>query len=66
MDKYTLASFNEGTSQWETAAGTYTVRFAADVQDVRATAQYKLAKPEFWKVNDVLAPQGELKTLSLK
>ncbi|MDI9551909.1 MAG: beta-glucosidase [Bacteroidales bacterium] len=66
VDKYTLASFNEGTSQWETAAGTYTVRFAADVQDVRATAQYKLAKPEFWKVNDVLAPQGELKTLSLK
>ena len=66
VDKYTLASFNEGASQWETAAGTYTVRFAADVQDVRATAQYKLAKPESWKAHDVLKPAEPIQELSLR
>ena len=40
--KYTLASFNEATSAWEAAAGTYKVMFGANAADIRATADYKL------------------------
>ena len=63
---YTLASFNEATSSWEPAAGTYDVKFAANAADVRATAQYKHKKAQSWKVNDVLAPEQPIKELSLK
>ena len=66
VDAYTLASFNEATSSWETAAGTYDVKFAANAADVRATAQYKQKKAQSWKVNDVLAPEQPVKELSLK
>ena len=66
VDAYTLASFNEAASQWETAAGTYTVKFAANAADVRATAQYKQKKAQSWKVNDVLKPVETVKEISLK
>ena len=66
VDAYTLASFNETASQWETAAGTYTVKFAANAADVRATAQYKHKKAQSWKVNDVLKPVETVKEISLK
>ena len=66
VDAYTLASFNEATSSWETAAGAYEVKFAANAADVRATAQYKHKKAQSWKVNDVLAPEQPIKELSLK
>ena len=56
VDNYALASFNEANSQWEAAAGNYTVAFAASVKDVRATANYNLKKAQNWKVNNVLAP----------
>ena len=54
VDNYSLASFNEKTSSWETAAGTYQLLFAASVEDIRATAAYVQKKPLSWKVNDVL------------
>ena len=66
VDAYTLASFNEAASQWETAAGTYTVKFAANAADVRATAQYKHKKAQSWKVNDVLKPVETVKEISLR
>lgn len=56
VDDYTLASFNEKTSAWETAAGTYKVMFGADAADIRASAEYKVKKAGSWKVNNVLAP----------
>lgn len=37
-----LASFNEATSKWETARGTYTVHFAASVRDTRVKTTIKL------------------------
>ncbi len=49
-----LASFNEQTSAWETAAGTYTILFSADADTPRASAAYKLAKPLSRPVSDVL------------
>ena len=53
---YELASFNEAESQWEAAAGKYTVKFGASVEDIRATATYSLGKAYTQKVNDVLKP----------
>ena len=61
VDTYTLASFNEGTSAWETAAGKYTLLFAANVEDVRATAAFTLSKGASWPVANVLKPNMELK-----
>ena len=65
VDKYTLASFNEATSAWETAAGTYKVMFGADAADIRGTGEYKLKKAESWPVNNVLAPAQPVDELSL-
>ena len=56
VDAYTLASFNEATSSWETASGAYKLLFAANVEDVRQTASFNLKKAASWKVANVLAP----------
>ena len=61
VDAYTLASFNENASQWETAAGKYKVSFGANVEDVRAVGEFTQPKQMTWKVNDVLKPTMELK-----
>ena len=53
VEPYTLASFNEETSAWETAAGQYKVAFGASVADVRATATFKMAKAFSWAANPV-------------
>ena len=63
---YTLASFNENTSAWETAAGNYTARFGASVSDIRATANFKLANSQSWKAHKVLVPKTEIKRISVK
>ena len=65
VDKYTLASFNEAASAWETAAGTYKVMFGANAADIRGTGEYKLKKAESWPVNNVLAPAQPVDELSL-
>jgi beta-glucosidase len=66
VDKYTLASFNEATSAWETAAGTYKVMFGANAADIRGTGEYRLKKAESWKTNNVLAPAAPINELSLQ
>ena len=66
VDKYTLASFNEAASAWETAAGTYKVMFGANAMDIRGTGEYKLKKAESWKVNNVLAPAQPIGEMSLQ
>ena len=65
VDKYTLASFNEAASAWETPAGTYKVMFGANAADIRGTGEYKLKKAESWPVNNVLAPAQPVDELSL-
>ena len=65
VDAYTLASFNEATSAWETAAGTYKVMIGANAADIRGTADYKVKKAQSWEVNNVLAPAQPVKELSL-
>lgn len=62
VDAYTLASFNDNASQWETAAGTYNILFGASSENLRAKATYKLSKAQTWKVNDVMGPNDNYKT----
>jgi beta-glucosidase len=66
IDPYTLASFNENSSAWETAAGNYTVHFAASAADIRCTAPFKLAKPQSWPVHRVLLPAEPVKEIAVK
>ena len=49
-----LASFSEYQSEWQTAAGTYDIQFAANANDIRAHAAYKLSHPIVRKTNNVL------------
>ena len=63
---YSLASFNEAASQWETAAGSYTVRFGASVADIRATASFQVKKAQSWPVSEALAPVKEITEISVK
>ncbi|MBO5876085.1 MAG: glycoside hydrolase family 3 C-terminal domain-containing protein, partial [Bacteroidales bacterium] len=66
VDKYTLASFNEATSAWETAAGTYKVMFGANAADIRAAGEYRLKKVESWTANNLLAPAQPINEMSLE
>ena len=56
VSTYELASFNEKTASWETAAGEYKVQFGASVADIRVTASFRLSKAQSWEVHDVLGP----------
>lgn len=42
VSAYDLASFNETSDRWETAAGNYTVHFGASVSDIRESAVVRL------------------------
>ena len=65
VSAYELASFNEEVSQWETAAGTYTVKFASDAATVKASASYKKAKPSTFSVSaHACAPVEELNKMA--
>ena len=61
VDAYTLASFNEAASAWETASGTYKVMFGASAADIRATAECKIKKAQSWEAHNVLAPAQPVK-----
>jgi len=66
VDPYTLASFNETTSSWETAAGAYTAHFGASVADIRATAPFKLAKAASWPAHRVMLPAKPIEEIKVK
>ena len=66
IDPYTLASFNENSSAWETAAGSYTAHFGASAADIRCSMAFKLAKPQYWPVNRVLLPAEPVKEIAVK
>lgn len=59
MTAYDLASYNEATQSWETAAGQYTAHFAASADDIRTSATFKMSKSAV-KCHDVLRPTMEL------
>ena len=65
VDAYTLASFNEKNSRWETAAGTYTVSFAAHIEEVKARGTFN-GKARNWPVHSVLLPERELAEITVR
>ncbi|MCQ2064355.1 MAG: glycoside hydrolase family 3 C-terminal domain-containing protein [Bacteroidaceae bacterium] len=64
-DAYTLASFNEKASEWQTAAGTYTVKFAASALDVRQMATFK-GKAKSWPVKTLMLPETPVEEIAVK
>jgi beta-glucosidase len=60
LSLYDLASYNEATQAWETAAGKYTIGFGANVEDIRVTAPYTLSKQHTVKCHDVMKPNMPL------
>ena len=60
LSLYDLASYNEATQSWETAAGKYVIGFGANAEDIRATAPYSLSKPHNVKCHDVMKPNMQL------
>lgn len=66
IDPYSLASFNESSSSWETAVGTYQVKFGASCEDIRAKASFKMSKPQSWPVSRVMEPEVKLNILKVK
>ena len=59
LEDYTLASFNEKTSAWETAAGTYTAHFGASSEDLRAKVSFRM-KAKAWPVHKALLPAAPI------
>ena len=49
-----------GTTSYDFIAGKYTIGFAANVEDIRSTAVYSLAKMQSTKCHDVMKPNMEL------
>ena len=66
VDPYTLASFNEETSAWETAEGAYTAHFGASVADIRASVPFKVAKAQSWPVHRVMLPAKPVEEITVK
>jgi beta-glucosidase len=66
IDPYTLASFNEETSAWETAAGAYTAHFAASAEDIRASVPFKLTKAQAWPAHRVMIPKEPVVEVTVK
>nr|AIF26600.1 putative beta-glucosidase [uncultured bacterium fosmid pJB69A5] len=62
---YYLASFNEGNSCFEKAAGQYTVMIGASIEDIRAKANVSL-KAQSWQMHNAMPLQRPLNELSLK
>ena len=65
VSAYELASFNQDANRWETAAGNYTVKFGANVEDIKATAAYKQAKAQTFAVSDAFL-NVDIKEIAVK
>jgi beta-glucosidase len=66
IDPYTLASFNENASEWQTAAGDYKIYFAASSEDLKVSAVAKEPKTFSWRVHQVLLPKEKVNEIKVK
>lgn len=60
VTNYELASFHNDSHSWIGDKGTYTVKFGASVEDIRATASYRLAKDYVKVEHEVFIPTMSL------
>lgn len=58
VSAYEMASFNEATSAWETAEGTYEALFCASADDIRQRVSFNRKKAASWPVHDILGMTG--------
>lgn len=65
VSAYDLASFNEVSSAWETAAGTYQVHFGASAADIRCSVPFRRGKASRWEVNRVMEPVQPIQELTI-
>ncbi len=65
VNNYYLSSFNEATSAYETAAGKYTVRIGASVEDIRATGTV-VVKGQSYPANKALLPAKPVEEIAIK
>ena len=66
IDTYSLASFNEESSAWETAAGNYKVLFGASSADIRTAVGFKLSKARSWEANRVCLPSEPVDEICIR
>lgn len=66
VNNYDLASYVESRHSWVADAGKYHLKFASNVNDVRANAAYMLGKAHVTACHDVLRPENPIKEFSLK
>ena len=66
VSNYDLASSIESESAWIADAGRYQIKFAAAVNDVRATSTYTLSKPLKVTVTNALAPKNPINEMTVK
>ena len=65
VDNYSLASFNESVSAWESASGQYSVFFASSVADFRAEGRYRLRNKYSYPVHKCLLPQEKINVITI-
>lgn len=63
---YDVASFDVTASAWVADAGAYKALFGASVNDIRAKADFKLAKKAEFKTNNVMNPVEPLNIIKVK
>ena len=63
---YDLASYNEETVAWETAAGTYSFQFGTDCERILAERTLKLSKPQSWATHAVCLPKEKVREIKVK
>ena len=62
LSPYDLASYNEQSSAWETAAGEYKFHLGASAEDIRATVTASLKESRTWPVKRRCIPAGPYAT----
>ena len=65
VDNYSLSSFSEAASAWEAPEGIYTLSFGSHVNDIRASASYKLKKALSWKTGRLFELDAELHEITI-
>lgn len=62
-DQMDMSSFNNKTSSWELAKGTYKLHVATSVDDIKSSVEHKINRSKKIKVHDALKPAQSIVTI---